>query len=128
MFTSSAQTDDFYAQYEKFSKHAKAEYEDYRAQCNAEYVKFLERAWKEYKVLPSIPRPKDEVVPPTIMPRQDKNKKQAKEILIENVVSPILSLPQPKPISPIYENDKVEEKTFHSLIWERLAKYVYLKI
>ena len=35
MFTSSAQTDDFYAQYEKFSKHAKAEYEDYRAQCNA---------------------------------------------------------------------------------------------
>ena len=112
MFTSSAQTDDFYAQYEKFSKHAKAEYEDYRAQCNAEYVKFLERAWKEYKVLPSIPRPKDEVVPPTIMPRQDKNKKQAKEILIENVVSSILSLPQPKPISPIYENDKVEEKNF----------------
>lgn len=112
MFTSSAQTDDFYAQYEKFSKHAKAEYEDYRAQCNAEYVKFLERAWKEYKILPSIPRPKDEVVPPTIMPRQDKNKKQAKEIPIENVVSPILSLPQPKPISPIYENDKVEEKNF----------------
>lgn len=112
MFTSSAQTDDFYAQYEKFSKHAKAEYEDYRAQCNAEYVKFLERAWKGYKVLPSIPRPKDEVVPPTIMPRQDKNKKQAKEIPIENVVSPILSLPQPKPISPIYENDKVEEKNF----------------
>lgn len=112
MFTSSVQTDDFYAQYEKFSKHAKAEYEDYRAQCNAEYVKFLERAWKEYKVLPSIPRPKDEVVPPTIMPRQDKNKKQAKEIPIENVVSPILSLPQPKPISPIYENDKVEEKNF----------------
>lgn len=112
MFTSSAQTDDFYAQYEKFSKHAKAEYEDYRAQCNAEYVKFLERAWKEYKVLPSIPCPKDEVVPPTIMPRQDKNKKQAKEIPIENVVSPILSLPQPKPISPIYENDKVEEKNF----------------
>lgn len=112
MFTSSAQTDDFYAQYEKFSKHAKTEYEDYRAQCNAEYVKFLERAWKEYKVLPSIPRPKDEVVPPTIMPRQDKNKKQAKEIPIENVVSPILSLPQPKPISPIYENDKVEEKNF----------------
>lgn len=112
MFTSSAQTDDFYAQYEKFSKHAKAEYEDYRAQCNAEYVKFLERAWKEYKVLPSIPRSKDEVVPPTIMPRQDKNKKQAKEIPIENVVSPILSLPQPKPISPIYENDKVEEKNF----------------
>lgn len=112
MFTSTAQTDDFYAQYEKFSKHAKAEYEDYRAQCNAEYVKFLERAWKEYKVLPSIPRPKDEVVPPTIMPRQDKNKKQAKEIPIENVVSPILSLPQPKPISPIYENDKVEEKNF----------------
>ena len=87
-----------------------SDYLDIDFNNNEEYVKFLERAWKEYKVLPSIPRPKDEVVPPTIMPRQDKNKKQAKEILIENVVSPILSLPQPKPISPIYENDKVEEK------------------
>lgn len=44
MFTSSAQTDDFYAQYEKFRKYAKVEYEDYRAQCNAEYVKFLKKA------------------------------------------------------------------------------------
>ena len=112
IFTSSAQTNDFQAQYEAFRKNAKTVYEDFRAQCNAEYAKFLEQAWKEYKVLPSIPRPKDEVVPPTIMSRQDKNKKQAKEVPIEKVVSPILPLPQPKPVSPIYENDKVEETLF----------------
>ncbi len=60
--TSSAQTNDFLSQYEQFKKQAKAEYEDFRAQCNAEYAEFVKEAWKEYKVLPAIPRPKDETV------------------------------------------------------------------
>lgn len=112
IFTSSAQTDDFVAQYEAFRKQAKGEYEDFRAQCNAEYAKFLENAWKEYKVLPSIPRPKDGIVPPTIMPWQNKKKIQSKEIPIENVILPILPLSQPKPVSPICEDAEVEEKLF----------------
>lgn len=112
IFTSSAQTNDFVAQYEAFRKQVKGEYEDFRAQCNAEYAKFLEQAWKEYKVLPSIPRPKDEVVPPTVMPRLNNKEIQPKEVPIENVISPILPLPQPKPVSPIYENDEVEERIF----------------
>ena len=54
---SSAQTDNFKSQYENFKKQVKAEYEDFRAQCNAEYAEFVKEAWKEYKVLPALPRP-----------------------------------------------------------------------
>lgn len=100
--TSSAQTNDFLSQYEQFKKQAKAEYEDFRAQCNAEYAEFVKEAWKEYKVLPAIPRPKDETVPPVIKPDKDKGKKmEDKAITIKDIVSPIEQAPQPKPITPI---------------------------
>lgn len=107
-----AQTNDFKSQYENFKKQAKAKYEDFRTQCNAEYAEFVKEAWKEYKVLPAIPRPKDETVPPVIRPNKDKGKKmEDKAITIKDVVSPIEQTPQPKPISPIYEKEQqVENK------------------
>ena len=112
--TSSAQTDDFQSQYENFKKQAKAEYEDFRAQCNAEYAEFVKEAWKEYKLLPAIPRPKDETVPPVIRPDKDKGKKmEEKAITIKEIISPIEQTPQPKPISPIYEKKQQAEETFH---------------
>ena len=69
---SSAQTNDFKSQYEDFKKQARVEYEDFRAQCNAEYAEFVKEVWKEYKALPAIPRPKDEIVSPIIRPNKDK--------------------------------------------------------
>ena len=108
--TSSAQTNDFQSQYENFKKQAKAEYEDFRAQCNAEYVEFVKEAWKEYKALPAIPRPKDEIVFPVIRPNKDKGKKmEDKAITIKDIVSPIEQAPQPKPITPIYEKEQQAE-------------------
>lgn len=108
--TSSAQTNDFQSQYENFKKQAKAEYEDFRAQCNAEYVEFVKEAWKECKALPAIPRPKDEIVSPIIIPNKDKGKiREDKAITIKDIVSPIAQTPQPMPISPIYEKEQQAE-------------------
>ena len=123
--TSSAQTNDFKSQYEQFKKQAKAEYEDFRAQCNAQYAKFVKEAWKEYKVLPAIPRPKDETVPPVIRPNKDKGKKmEDKAITIKDVVSPIEQTPQPKPISPIYEKEQqVENKCQFHCCPVKIVKY-----
>ena len=107
---SSAQTDDFKPQYEDFKKQARVEYEDFRAQCNAEYVEFVKEAWKEYKALPAITRPKDEIVFPVIRPNKDKGKKmEDKAITIKDIVSPIEQAPQPKPITPIYEKEQQAE-------------------
>ena len=110
---SSAQTNDFKSQYEQFKKQARTEYEDFRAQCNAEYVEFVKEAWKEYKVLSAIPRPKDEIVPPVIRLNKDKGKKRKdKAITIKDIVSPIEQTPQPMPISPIYEKEQQAENKY----------------
>ena len=107
---SSAQTNDFKSQYEDFKKQARVEYEDFRAQCNAEYAEFVKEAWKEYKALPAIPRPKDEIVSPIIRPNKDKGKiREEKAITIKDIVSPIEQTPQPKPISPIYGKEQQAE-------------------
>ena len=112
--TSSAQTNDFLSQYEQFKKQAKTEYGNFRAQCNAKYVEFVKEAWKEYKILPAIPRPKDETVPPVIRPNKDKGKKmEDKAITIKDIISPIEQTPQPKPIAPIYEEEQQAKDTFH---------------
>ena len=93
---SSAQTDTFKSQYENFKKQAKAKYEDFRTQCNAEYAEFVKEAWKEYKVLPAIPRPKDETVPPVIRPNKDKGKKmEDKAITRQSVRKQLLLIPPP---------------------------------
>ena len=122
---SSAQTDNFKSQYENFKKQVKADYEDFRTQCNAEYAEFVKEAWKEYKVLPAIPRPKDETVPPVIRPNKDKGKKmEDKAITIKDVVSPIEQTPQPKPISPIYEKEQqVENKCQFHCCPVKIVKY-----
>ena len=107
---SSAQINDFQSQYENFKKQAKTEYGNFRAQCNAKYVEFVKEAWKEYKILPAIPRPKDETVPPVIRPNKDKGKKlEDKAITIKDIISPIEQTPQPKPIAPIYEKEQQAE-------------------
>lgn len=108
--TSSAQTDDFRSQYDDFKKQARADYEDFRSQCNAKYAEFVKEAWMEYKVLPAIPRPKDENVPPVVRPNEDKEKEiEDKAITIKDIVSPIEATPQPTPISPIYEKEQEAE-------------------
>ncbi len=108
--TSSAQTDDFRSQYDDFKKQARADYEDFRSQCNAKYAEFVKEAWREYKLLPAIPRPKDENVPPVVRPNEDKGKeKEDKAITIKDIVSPIEPTPQPTPISPIYEKEQEAE-------------------
>ena len=95
-----AQTDTFQSQYENFKKQVKAEYADFRSQCNAEYADFVKEVWKEYKVLPAIPRPKDETVPPVIKPDQDKGKKmEDKAITIKDIVAPIEQNSLPKAIT-----------------------------
>ena len=124
---SSAQIDNFKSQYENFKKQAKAEYEDLRAQCNAEYAEFVKEGWKEYKILPAIPRPKDETIPPIIRPNKDKGKKMAdKTITIKDFASPIKQTPQPKPVSLFTKENNKPKKHFILHIVERNVAFASL--
>lgn len=94
-------------QYNQFKQQVHKEFTDFRNKCNAEYAAFLEQAWKSYEAGPIISKPKDETVPPVVMPKEDiDNPIDSNPVPIDNVVSPIEGnpQPQPKPIAPIYEN------------------------
>ena len=100
--------------YNQFKQQAKKEYEDYRNQCNKEYADFLRQAWESYQAGPIIPRPKDETVPPVVMPQEDIDHPiESNPIPIDTVVAPIVDepQPQPKPISPIYERTQPTENS-----------------
>ena len=80
--------------YDDFKKQAQQQYYDFRTQANEEYAAFLKRAWEQYNVLPAIPKPKDETVPPITIPEEDKNKPiESNPIPIKEVVVP----PTPNP-------------------------------
>lgn len=93
-------------QYNQFRQQAQKDYADFRRKCNAEYAEFLKSAWESYIAGPIIPKPKDETVPPVVMPDDDRNKPiDSNPVPIDTVVIPINDepTPQPKPIVPIYE-------------------------
>lgn len=109
---SCAQTDDFTAQYDAFKQQTRRDYGDFRNQCNAKYAEFLKQVWSEYKVLPAIPRPKDETIPPTDFPKDKENSPiKNNEVSIDGVIISVTP-PQPTPIAPIQENKETEEKSF----------------
>lgn len=90
--------------YEQFRKHANEKFDDFRKKANEQYAAFLKHAWEQYKVLPAVPKPKDETIPPVVLHEGDKEPPiKSQPIPIKNVVTPPAPKPQPVPISPIKE-------------------------
>ena len=58
--------DDFRARYEKFTEEARKEYDSFRDSANARYAAFLAASWKEMKLMPAIPKPKEKEIKPVI--------------------------------------------------------------
>ncbi len=100
-------------QYEAHRQQTVQEYEDFRSRANAEYAEFVKQAWKQYQILPAIPRPKEEDVPPVVMPKGDEDKplEDKKQEVVE-VVPVVESTPQPLPPAPIREQPTPEEHYF----------------
>ena len=104
--------------YNEFRQQAKSGYEQFRDEANRQYAEFVKEAWQQYKVMPAIPKPKDESVPPVIMDEKEKQKpKKDNPLPIEDVVTPPAPEPQPVPISPIREQPKPQEQ------WKTFALY-----
>lgn len=101
--------------YDDFKQQAHQEYSDFRKKCNAEYADFLKQAWQSYEAGPAIPKPKDEIVPPVVMPKEDLDKPvQPKPVPIDTVITPVIEqpTPQPLPVAPIYENTNPTNEYF----------------
>lgn len=102
----------FQEAYDQFKQQAKEEYENFRDEANKAYVEFVRHAWEEHKVMPAIPQPKEEEVPPVIIPNEDLLKPiESTPIQIEEEVIEIPTIePQPLPVEPIREQPVVKEE------------------
>ena len=129
-FDSQAQNDVLREEYEQFRHAAQAEYEDFRSKANAEYVKFMREAWEWYRKAPATPKPKDDMVPPVKYEKGNENVPQ--NVPVKDVVTPPLAQPQPKPVTPIRENDaecRIQKFVFFGTHGEvRLPKDFTLKL
>lgn len=104
--------------YEDFKNQAKQKFYDFRKQANEQYAMFLLQAWKQFNVLPANPLPKDDTIPPIIIPEKDKGKPiETKPIPIkdEDIVTSPNPTPQPVPIGPIEEQAHPNEETVEFL-------------
>lgn len=89
-------------QQRKFRQQYHNEQDAFRKRINDEYADFVERIWNDYKAFKGIPVPEEEPIPPVVMPEEDKDEPiKENPIVIEEVVEPIKSEPQPEPIKPI---------------------------
>lgn len=102
---------DFKKDYDQFRKQAIGEYESFRMEANRQYAEFMKEAWKSYQCMPAIQRPKDEDVKPVVVPLEEEGKpiENKQKPIKEVITSPVVE-PQPKPIAPIYEQSKQDEK------------------
>lgn len=109
-----AQTDRAAEQYNAFRQKVTKEYDSFRDECNKAYAEFLRKAWTEYQLLPSLPTPKEEKVPPVVFPEEpivDEEPVTEDEPIIE-VIPPVKPEPQPLPVAPIREEPQPVEQYF----------------
>jgi len=112
--TANGQINGFEEAYKAFRQQAIDDYENFRDKVNKEYADFMRQAWERYQALPEIPKPKDEPVPPTPYPKEDKDE-PIKDVPqpYEEIVPVVEPEPQPKPVAPIREQPQPEETYFN---------------
>ena len=106
---SSAQNgaDKFQEKFEKFKKQKQGKYDNFRNEVNRKYADFIRQSWAKSKPEPPVEKPKEEEVPPVIVPPQDTI--STTPIIdtplppIINVVEPPVIESQPIPVAPIQE-------------------------
>lgn len=109
--SANAQTDEFRQKFEDFKLQAEEKYNNFRDEANRQYAEFMRQAWRQYKALPAIPKPKDEYVPPVVLPKEDEGKPiESTPVPIKDVVAPPKPKPQPVPVAPIKEQPQPVDK------------------
>jgi len=91
-------------EYLQFKNQSIQNYSSFRQKANSEYSEWMKHAWKQYRALPSIPKPKDESKPPIVI-NEDESTVTIKDQSIPVIVAPTPEpTPRPKPFEPIREN------------------------
>ncbi|MCD8202617.1 MAG: transglutaminase-like domain-containing protein [Prevotella sp.] len=86
---------------------------DFYKQANEDYADFVRQAWEKFETMPAIPKPKDDSVPPVVLPDEDENKPiKDNEITFNDIIPVIEQKPQPEPPQPIKDNPQPTENYY----------------
>ena len=103
--------------YEEFRQKALGKYDSFRKKCNDEYVAFLRQAWQQFKMQPTLPKPKEEPIPPVVLPIEERERPiESRPIPFDNILPAPVITPQPQPIEPINVTP-VPIKRLHSFVF-----------
>ena len=115
--TTNAQSNSFRDAFNNFSKGIRKEYDNFRQKIMKEYAEYVRQPWKEAEEEKPIPRPKEENVPPVVIPVDTVPAPiESKPVVIEEVVEPVVTPePQPEPVAPVEEHpvEQVKYLTFN---------------
>ena len=104
-----AQDNDPRKAFDRFAQRSKQKFDDFRSRANEQYAEAMKRAWERFNAQPAVPRPKDETVPPVVLPEEDRDKPiETRPVPIKDVVTPPAPAPQPAPVSPVEERPQPE--------------------
>ncbi len=113
-FSANAQNIGTYLEeYETFKRQALQEYTDFRDKANAEYAQYMRDAWAWYRGEKPMPAPtiEDPIVPPVIIPEEERGKTpEERPLPFDEVVPAPVPAPVPHPVSPIEEKPKPAER------------------
>lgn len=91
-----------------FTESARGRYSDFRRSCNDDYIDFLKRSWEYFQLMPGIPRPQEDDVPPVVIDKDEPVVHDDKEIVFDEVVPVPEVTPRPEPIPQIQPRIKPE--------------------
>ncbi len=96
---------------DSFNSNRIGNFNDYRVSLNEEYARMLrEGKWDQKGSMPPKPKPKDDVSPiPT--PYNDKDRRDDKEISIEEIITPDKDKSRAAPIAPVREDPTINTRT-----------------
>ena len=107
-------------EYEAFKRQAIQDYDDFRDRANAEYARYMRDAWAWYRGEKPLPAPtiEEPVVPPVILPEDDRGKTpDERPMPFDEIVPAPAPVPEPQPISPIEEKPQPVEQWLHFVFY-----------
>ena len=92
-------------EFNEYKEARRKEFEAYRLQRNKEFAEYLRKVWTPVKSQPVVPKPKEDDVPPVVLPKKEPVTPPAPPapLPFDKIVDVPKPKPQPKPIDPIEE-------------------------
>lgn len=100
--------------FEEYREARRKEFEEFRRKRNEEFAKYLRNTWRPIDSAPIIPLPKENPVPPVVIPKGEVppfEPPEPKPLPFEEVVHVPKPKPQPEPVEPIEEVPEPESVT-----------------